>query len=95
MHHLWEPFLHDINATHFVTREGYQYTIGERNHRWREPLKKKLLILDVDTRLDTGAGTLLNKSPLNPSELTGRSGGMMNHYLYGTLFSPLSFLFLT
>ncbi|RGP69004.1 hypothetical protein FSPOR_4981 [Fusarium sporotrichioides] len=95
MHDLWKPFLHNINATHFVTKEGYHYTIEESNYRWLSPLKKKLLILDVDTRLDKGAGALMNKSPLNPGELTGRSAGMMNHYLYGTLSLNCSFFSLT
>jgi hypothetical protein len=82
MHYLWKPFLHDINATHFLSKEGYRYKINKNNYRW-SPLKKKLLILDVDTRLDTGAGAMMNKSPLNATEMTGRTAGMMNHYLYG------------
>ncbi|KAH6980359.1 hypothetical protein EDB82DRAFT_560307 [Fusarium venenatum] len=85
MQQLWKPLLHDLNATHFITKEGYRYTIAEGNHRWESPLKKRLLILDVDTRLDRGAGAVTNKSPLSPSELTGRSGGMMNHYLYAMI----------
>jgi hypothetical protein len=92
MQQLWKPLLHELNATHFITKEGHRYTIEESNYRWESPLKKKLLILDVDTRLDRGAGAVTNKSPLSPSELTGRSGGMMNHYLYGIFF--LSFFWL-
>jgi len=87
MHHLWKPFLHDINATNFISKEGYHYKINKKNQRWA-PQKKKLLILDVDTRLDTGAGAMMNKSPLKAEEMTGRTGGMMNHYLYG---KPLLF----
>lgn len=82
MHHLWKPFLHDLNATEFLSKEGYSYKINKNNQRW-PPLKKKLLILDVDTRLDTGAGAMMNKTSLNANEMTGRTAGMMNHYLYG------------
>ncbi|KAM0347341.1 hypothetical protein ACHAPU_004861 [Fusarium lateritium] len=83
MHHLWKPFLHEINNTHFLTNEGYQYETPKNAHRWEKPLRKKLLILDVDTRIDDGPGGMMNQSTLNPKEMTGRTGGMMNHYLYG------------
>ena len=85
MHHIWKPFLHDINATNFISKEGYHYKINKNNKRWA-PQKKKLLILDVDTRIDTGAGAMMNKTPLKAEEMTGRTGGMMNHYLYGKTF---------
>lgn len=88
MHALWEPLLHDLNDTKFVSNEGYKYEIAKGNHRWNQPLGKKLLILDVDTRVDEGAGAMMNKSRLNPKEMVGRTGGMMNHYLYG--MSPQS-----
>ncbi|CAF3599227.1 unnamed protein product [Fusarium graminearum] len=84
MHHLWKPFIHDLNATQFISKEGYKYKINSSNHRW-PPLGKKLLILDVDTRLDTGAGAMMNKSAMNAEEMTGRTGGMMNHYLYAMI----------
>ncbi|KAG5657640.1 hypothetical protein KAF25_007673 [Fusarium avenaceum] len=85
MHYLWEPFLHNLNATHFISKEGYKYSIDKGNHRWSKPLKKKLLILDVDTRLDTGAGAMMDRSPMNTSAMTGRTAGMMNHYLYAMI----------
>ncbi|TVY78779.1 hypothetical protein Focb16_v009750 [Fusarium oxysporum f. sp. cubense] len=85
MHHLWKPFLHDINATHFLTKEGYYYKYPKDTHRWSQPLRKKLLILDVDTRLDTGPGGIMNKTTLNSKGMTGRTAGMMNHYLYAMI----------
>ncbi|KAJ4012323.1 hypothetical protein NW752_007997 [Fusarium irregulare] len=84
MHHIWKPFLHDINATNFISKEGYHYKINKKNQRWA-PQKKKLLILDVDTRLDTGAGAMMNKTSMKAEEMTGRTGGMMNHYLYAMI----------
>lgn len=83
MHHLWKPFLHDINTTDFLTKEGYYYKYPKDTHHWSQPLRKKLLILDVDTRLDTGPGGIMNKTTLNSKGMTGRTAGMMNHYLYG------------
>jgi hypothetical protein len=95
MHHLWKPFLHELNDTQFISKEGYKYKIDSDNYKWR-PLKKKLLILDVDTRLDKGAGAMMNtSSPLNADEMTGRTAGMMNHYLYGMIYLPSRCSFLT
>ncbi|KAI8682251.1 hypothetical protein NCS55_00480400 [Fusarium keratoplasticum] len=85
MHDLWTPFIHDINTTHFLTKEGYHYNIPHGTHHWQEPSGKKLLILDVDTRLDTGPGAMMNESSLNSNEMTGRTAGMMNHYLYAMI----------
>ncbi|KAJ3528891.1 hypothetical protein NM208_g10003 [Fusarium decemcellulare] len=85
MHHLWRPFIHDINETTFVTKDGKTFEIGNDSYRWTQPLGKKLLILDVDSRLDQGPGAMMNKSTLSPKEMTGRTGGMMNHYLYAMI----------
>jgi hypothetical protein len=85
MHHLWKPFIHELSATNFVSNEGYKYKIGKGNHRWLKPMKKKLLILDVDTRLDTGDDSMMNPKGLKADKMSGRTAGMMSHYLYGML----------
>ncbi|KAI5456017.1 hypothetical protein BGZ63DRAFT_368002 [Mariannaea sp. PMI_226] len=82
---LWKPSLHDLNATTFTTDEGYEYEVLEANRRWNEPLGKKLIILDVDTRIHTNTGDLMNTDPLYYKNLTGRTGGWMNHYLYAMI----------
>ncbi|EWY80858.1 hypothetical protein FOYG_16775 [Fusarium oxysporum NRRL 32931] len=85
MHHLWKPFIHELNATNFVSNEGYEYKIGKGNHRWLKPMKKKLLILDVDTRLDTGDDSMMNPKGLKADKMSGRTAGMMSHYLYAMI----------
>ncbi|KAF4442442.1 hypothetical protein F53441_11728 [Fusarium austroafricanum] len=85
MHDLWKPFILDINATRFLTNEGYKYEIPKDREGWTKPLGKKLLILDVDTRMDTGPGALMNETTLNYKEMKGRSGGLLNHYLYAMI----------
>ncbi|KAF5551236.1 hypothetical protein FMEXI_3352 [Fusarium mexicanum] len=85
MHDLWKPFLLDINATSFYTDEGYHYEVPKENENWSKPLGKKLLILDVDTRLDKGPGAMLNDSALDYKQMKGRTGGIMNHYLYAMI----------
>ncbi|KAF5679408.1 hypothetical protein FHETE_825 [Fusarium heterosporum] len=85
MHYFWKPFLHEINNTNFVSDEGYKYETPKDARHWTKPLRKKLLILDVDTREDNGPGGMMNQSTLSPKEMTGRAGGMMNHYLYAMI----------
>jgi hypothetical protein len=81
---LWKPSLHKLNDTVFHTDEGYEYEIPAEK-KWAEPLGKKLLILDVDTRIHTDTGDMMNDNPLFYKNMTGRTGGWMNHYLYGTI----------
>ncbi|KAF4978637.1 hypothetical protein FZEAL_5040 [Fusarium zealandicum] len=82
MQYLWTPYLHSLDNPEFITKEGYNYTLSNETHRWTDPLGKRLLILDVDTRLDDGPGSMMNESFLDSKTMTGRTGGMMNHYLY-------------
>lgn len=44
---------------------------------------KRLIIIDVDTRIDDQEGGLLNETPLNKENMSGRTGGVLNHFLYG------------
>ncbi|KAH8686409.1 hypothetical protein BGZ61DRAFT_454437 [Ilyonectria robusta] len=81
---LWKPTLHPMNDTHFVTDEGYRYDLPEGVHRW-SGLGKKLLILDVDTRMEEKDGDLMNTHPMNYKNMTGRTGGWMNHQLYAMI----------
>ncbi|KAI1016324.1 hypothetical protein LB503_010220 [Fusarium chuoi] len=67
------------------TDEGYIYEVPKENENWAKPLGKKLLILDVDTRLDKGPGAVMNDSALDYKEMKGRTGGIMNHYLYAMI----------
>ncbi|KAL6406784.1 hypothetical protein AUP68_09590 [Ilyonectria robusta] len=78
-----------MNDTHFVTDEGYRYDLPEGVHRW-SGLGKKLLILDVDTRMEEKDGDLMNTHPMNYKNMTGRTGGWMNHQLYGMLSPTVS-----
>ncbi|KAF7556432.1 hypothetical protein G7Z17_g1406 [Cylindrodendrum hubeiense] len=82
---LWKPTLHPMNDTHFVSDEGYRYDIPKDAHRWSKPLGKKLLILDVDTRMNDGPGDLMNQNPLDHKNMTGRTGGWLDHQLYAMI----------
>lgn len=54
------------------------------------------MIIDTDTRLNAAEkNTILHASPLDYKRLEGRTGGHLNHYLYGMLCSSLALPFLS
>jgi hypothetical protein len=80
---IWEPFLHNVSDPHFVTDESNkEYNIPDKNHKWARG-EKKILIIDVDSRLDLSEGAILNKKPLDKTTIKGRTAGILNHFLYG------------
>lgn len=55
---------------------------------WTKPLKKKVLIVDIDTREPSGDNQILNSAKMDWEKLDVSGGelvsnGIMNHYLYG------------
>lgn len=79
---LWRDRMHDLNNLTFVVEDGANFTIKPENHRW-EPQGKKVLIIDVDSRLDLSWGAMLNKARPSRKLMKGRTGGILNHFLYG------------
>ncbi|KAL2201625.1 hypothetical protein CC79DRAFT_1338648 [Sarocladium strictum] len=79
----WGPSLHPIDNPVFTTDKGERFEVPRSSRRWLEPLGKKVVIIDTDTRLDTAEkNTILHASPLDYKRLEGRTGGHLNHYLY-------------
>lgn len=73
-----------MHADTFMTVEGYNYTIRNGSNRWTEPLGQRLLILDADSRVsEKEIDSMLTPSPLNDDIMSGRTAGMLNHFLYG------------
>lgn len=82
---IWEPFLHNVSDPHFVTDEtNKEYNIPEENYKWPRG-EKKILIIDVDSRLDLSEGAILSKKPLNQRTIKGRTAGILNHFLYALI----------
>ncbi|CAI6090707.1 hypothetical protein V2G26_012525 [Clonostachys chloroleuca] len=81
----YKPTLHRIDNSTFVTREGYKYTVNDTNHYFTEPLGKRLLILDADSRLETEPGHMLAPPPLTHEDIKRGTAGMMNHFLYAMI----------
>jgi hypothetical protein len=83
---LFRSIKHDPTNREYRDASGQVFTA---NHTiWRRPLGKKVLIVDIDTRVPTGPNQILNSTPLNFETLDTHSGGglvsaaIMNHYLY-------------
>lgn len=82
---LWKPLIHPIEEPVFVTDKGERFEVPSNQMRWKEPLGKRVVIIDTDTRLnETNENTMLNECPLHYPSLPGRTAGHLNHYIYGT-----------
>lgn len=87
MAELWKPLVHPITERVFVTDKGERFEVPIDQVRWKKPLGKRVVIVDTDTRLDGKTeNTMLNECPLDFTTLPGRTGGHLNHYIYGTVY---------
>ena len=83
---LFASIKHDPSATGYVDPSGTYYEGGSETI-WTKPLGKKVLIVDIDTRVPTGENELLNPERLDWENLKTEGAGLvsnsiMNHYLY-------------
>jgi hypothetical protein len=77
--------IHDLENDKFVNDKGNLYEIvPDVKYRWPQ-LKEKIMIMDIDTRLDVGQGGMMNEKAGSESTMLARTGGYLNHMLYGTL----------
>lgn len=81
---LWKPYIHDLNNRTLTTDSGRFYEIPKTHRHWSEPLGKDVLILDVDTRPVSQGRFFHSHSFFDEKNLTPRTAGMLNHYIYGT-----------
>lgn len=78
----WKSSIHDLNNLTFVVEDGTKFEIAPDARRWKS-LGKKVLIVDVDSRLDLNTGAMLNPDSPDKNTMKGRTGGILNHLLYG------------
>ncbi|KAF1943292.1 hypothetical protein EJ02DRAFT_453387 [Clathrospora elynae] len=86
---LFEPIKHDSNNPVYIDPSGGFYKGGEKAI-WKRPLGKKVLIVDIDTRVPTGENQILNSEKLDWANLNTVGGGLVssaivNHYLYALI----------
>ncbi|KAH6874451.1 hypothetical protein B0T10DRAFT_533000 [Thelonectria olida] len=83
---LWKPLVHSLDNPVFVTAKGERFKVPPASQRWTQPLGKRVVIIDTDTRLDEAEErTMLHRDPLEYTGLPGRTGGHLNHYLYALI----------
>ncbi|CBX96011.1 hypothetical protein LEMA_P031630.1 [Plenodomus lingam JN3] len=86
---LFAPIKHDPTNPEYVDPSGLRFQ--SRNQSiWKKPLGKKILIVDIDTRVPTGQNQILNPALMDWENLELEGGGLvsnaiMNHYLYAMI----------
>jgi hypothetical protein len=77
--------IHDLENDKFVNDKGNLYEIvPDVKYRWPQ-LKEKIMIMDIDTRLDVGQGGMMNEKAGSESTMLARTGGYLNHMLYAMI----------
>jgi hypothetical protein len=88
---LWRPLVHPIEERVFITDKGERFEVPASQMRWKKPLGNRVILIDTDTRLNATEGnTMLNNCPLYYPSLPGRTGGHLNHYLYGMVYQTFT-----
>lgn len=88
---LYDAIRHPVPSPSYTDAYGNVFEISKEGPWWTKPLKKQILIVDIDTRVPDGSNELWNQSRMNWETLNNDGdGGMisasqMNHFLYGTL----------
>ena len=85
---LYESIRTNISAETYKDASGQEYKINEHGPWWKEPLRNKILIVDIDTRVPDGDNELWNSDRMDWANMDAeKDGGMvsasfMNHFLY-------------
>ncbi|KAJ5286995.1 hypothetical protein N7478_002681 [Penicillium angulare] len=81
---LIKPHIHSITAESFTSRTGKTYQLPS-SPKFTKPLRKNVLIMDVESRDLGGPGGLLDESTLTTDTLEGLTFGRLNHYMFAKL----------
>ncbi|KAL5118664.1 hypothetical protein ACEQ8H_003341 [Pleosporales sp. CAS-2024a] len=85
---LFDSIKHDPASPEYIDGFGKKFVANQTI--WTKPLGKKLLIVDIDTRMPTDSNQILNPEKLNFERLEMGGGGLvsnaiMHHYLYAMI----------
>jgi len=74
-------------TTDYTDATGKTYELPQALH-WSKPLGKRILIVDIDTRVPDGENELMGEKTIQWESHVSKGGGLvsngiMNHYLYG------------
>ncbi|KAH9881115.1 hypothetical protein J1614_001609 [Plenodomus biglobosus] len=86
---LFASIKHDPTSPDYVDASGKRYE-SRTDPIWRKSLGKKVLIVDIDTRVPTDENQILNPALMDWENLDMHGGGLvsnaiMNHYLYAMI----------
>jgi hypothetical protein len=79
---LYRPIIHPITAQNFTDEDSDVYQLPAEP-RFKKPLGKRVLILDIDSRPLDGPGQLMNENKLEWHRMRPLSAGMLSHYMFG------------
>ncbi|KAK0386834.1 hypothetical protein NLU13_5147 [Sarocladium strictum] len=88
---LFEPIKHPIPARTYQDASGKKFGIAANGPVWKEPLKDKVLIVDIDTRAPKGPNGLWNHDRMEWESIklkrkgSAASASFMNHFLYAQI----------
>ncbi|KAH3920446.1 hypothetical protein HBH56_004610 [Parastagonospora nodorum] len=82
---VFDSIKHDPSNPEYIDGSGKKFVANQTI--WTKPFGKRLLIVDIDTRVPTDENQILNPAKLNFEEMEMRGGGLvsnaiMNHYMY-------------
>jgi len=85
---LFEEIKHDPTNLRYREPSGKWYSAN--NSFWQKPLGKRVLIVDIDTRVPNGDNQILNPVLLDYEHLEPSGGGLVsnaiiNHYMYAMI----------
>jgi hypothetical protein len=88
--HLFDSIKHDPSNHYYRAPSGKIYE-ATATKSWDKPLGKKVLIVDIDTRIPTGKNQILNPDNIDFEQLDMHDGpslvsnAIINHYLYALI----------
>jgi hypothetical protein len=85
---LFESIKHDPTNPEYRDARGQSFFANQTI--WTQPLGKKLLIVDIDTRVPSGDNQILNPDTLDFEHMEMKGGGLVsnaiiNHYMYALI----------
>lgn len=90
IHSLYAPIVHSVTAKKYVDFAGVEHRIEGEPH-WTKGLGKKVLIVDMDTRIPNGKNGVWNPEAMNYEALDAEDGtqmvstALLNHFMYSQI----------
>lgn len=87
---LYAPIRHPVTAKTYMDPAGIEHHLAGEVH-WKESLGKKVLIVDMDTRVPNGKNEVWNTETMNYEALDATKGSQMvstallNHFMYSQI----------